>query len=69
MIECADCKNKNYLALACYLNETEKRMGEISICKHKILKFCKKCKLNKVETECSEVHIECNSPVLYYTSM
>ncbi len=64
-IECdkADCKFKRFLS--CSSNETEKRTGKISACKNKVSRVCKKCMINKVDIECSQLVIECNSPASF----
>lgn len=63
LIECnrTDCGHKR--TLSCYLDQTEKRTGKRSPCKNIVSRFCKKCRINKVDIECSQVTIECHSEV------
>jgi len=60
-IECEKTDCKHHRSLACHVNETEKRTGKKSVCKNIVSRLCKKCTLNKVDTECSHIVIECNS--------
>lgn len=63
-IECdkIDCKHNRILS--CSMNETEKRSGKRATCKNKVTRICKKCMINKVEIECSQVVIECNNQAI-----
>jgi hypothetical protein len=60
-IECEKIDCKHNRILTCNMNENEKRSGKRSACKNMVSRMCKKCMINKVEVECSQVVIECHS--------
>ena len=60
-IECAesDCKHKR--SVPCHVDAADKRAGKKQVCKNVVSRICKRCRINKVDVECSQVVIECNT--------